>query len=578
MNLIALRSSLKSKHCQVLIMCQFNAVGGRVRVRSSNFRAVSALDRRCSWAKVAILLYQYLASAEGGSQPSSSKSEVKFQGRKERFASDLSSKLLKELELEAEILCTCEQEIIASLKHYHRPDSFDDSSDEVMQAQLTARGEYLSKWGKMLMKMVIPLSEAVEDKKGRKMTLTPGERQRLTDNIKLAEQFSKLETSLRELLLKNNTVFNESTLPDRRTTIEKKAKDGKKTSSLPKEKKDQTPIVADIATKASVKEECIEQESLSLTSQDVFKRLCIDGINEVVMAYINIDFDRIVPAVEKLFEKKNKAIVAKQELEFEDGHAAVEDVAAQEVQDAQYEKQDAEDARAFAKPSWHEATLRQLRLPHAHVEVSLEIEVEGDDGKPTPKTVTRIFEVRADKLRPKPPQAEPPKPNNPTKQAPGQAMETYNLDYNERRFQHWSIGQLIFDLSRSWQSCSSRVRVYQQSMKGHLPVSLQCRALDAFAIGELVLVPGSDFLQDVKTRFPTSGKKTKAKEIIHSAMMSKVHANFYEVPRDGRCKTDAKSTPPAATVPGEIWAHDKHGVHFAKTKSFVFGPYEEISA
>ena len=134
MNLIALRSSLKSKHCQVLIRCQFNAVGGRVRVKSSNFRAVSALDRRCSWAKVAILLYQYLASAEGGSQPSSSKSEVKFQGRKERFASDLSSKLLKELELEAEILCICEQEIIASLKHYQRPESFDDSSDEVMQA------------------------------------------------------------------------------------------------------------------------------------------------------------------------------------------------------------------------------------------------------------------------------------------------------------------------------------------------------------------------------------------------------------------------------------------------------------
>ena len=297
------------------------------------------------------------------------------------------------------------------------------------------------------MKMVIPLSEAVEDKKRRKMTLTPSERQGLIEKINLAEQFSKLETSLRELLLKNNTVFNESTLPDRRTTIEKKAKDGKKTSSLPKEKKDQTPIVAEIATKASVKEECIEQESLSLTSQDVFKRLCIDGINEVVMAYINIDFDRIVPAVEKFFEKKNKAIVAKQELKFEDGHAAVEDVAAQEVQDAQYEKQDAEDARAFAKPSWHEATLRQLRLPHAHVEVSLEIEVEGDDGKPTPKTVTRIFEVRADKLRPKPPQAEPPKPNHPTKQAPGQAMETYNLDYNERRFQHCSIGQLIFDLA-----------------------------------------------------------------------------------------------------------------------------------
>ena len=399
MNLIALRSSLKSKHCQVLIMCQFNAVGGRVRVKSSNFRAVSALDRRCSWAKVAILLYQYLASAEGGSQPSSSKSEVKFQGRKERFASDLSSKLLKELELEAEILCICEQEIIASLKHYHRPDSFDDSSDEVMQAQLTARGEYLSKWGKMLMKMVIPLSEAVEEKKRGKKTLTPGERQGLIEKINLAEQFSKLETSLRELLVKNNTVFNESTLPDRRT-IENKAKDGKKTSSLPKEKKDQTPIVAETATKASVKEECIEQESLSLTSQDVFKRLCIDGINEVVMAYINIDFDKIVPVVEKLFEKKNKEIVAKHELEFEDGHAAVEDVAAQEVQDAQYEKQDAEDARAFAKPSWHEATLRQLRLPHAHVEISLVTEVTGDDGEPASRTVTRIFEVLADKLQP----------------------------------------------------------------------------------------------------------------------------------------------------------------------------------
>ena len=101
MNLIALRSSLKSKHCQVLIMCQFNAVGGRVRVKSSNFRAVSALDRRCSWAKVAILLYQYQGSSEVGSQPSSSKdkkTKVKFEGGKEKIATDLKHKLLKELE------------------------------------------------------------------------------------------------------------------------------------------------------------------------------------------------------------------------------------------------------------------------------------------------------------------------------------------------------------------------------------------------------------------------------------------------------------------------------------------------
>ena len=170
--------------------------------------------------------------------------------------------------------------------------------------------------------------------------LTPSERERLIEKMKLSEQFSKLETSFRELLRKNN-VFKGSSLPDRRTTIEQKAKGGKKTSSLPKEKKEETPVVSEVATKASVKEEGIEQQSLSLTNQDVFKRLGIDGINGVVLAYIDIDFDNIVPAVEK--EKKVKALVAKEEIDVADQDVAVEDVANQEVQDAQ-------DAQAFELP------------------------------------------------------------------------------------------------------------------------------------------------------------------------------------------------------------------------------------
>ena len=59
---IALRRSLTHAHTEVLIMCQFNSVSGRIKLKSSNFKEVSKLDKSCPWIKVGLMLYGYQIS------------------------------------------------------------------------------------------------------------------------------------------------------------------------------------------------------------------------------------------------------------------------------------------------------------------------------------------------------------------------------------------------------------------------------------------------------------------------------------------------------------------------------------
>ena len=78
--LIALRLTLPSNVAQILQTCQFNACAGRVRVRPSDFGLSAKLDPRAPWAKVSLMLWQYISSVD---QKHVNADAMTFLGRRE---------------------------------------------------------------------------------------------------------------------------------------------------------------------------------------------------------------------------------------------------------------------------------------------------------------------------------------------------------------------------------------------------------------------------------------------------------------------------------------------------------------
>ena len=177
-NLIALRQVLTPAHSEILKMCQFNAVGAQIRLRCSSFAGVSTLDRRCPMVKVALLLFQYLVTAEvhekAANASNKSKDDntfvVEFAGRKSTYAKFIGMPLLSELRAEVSCLLRFEKDLIASLQHYRKADvsaSFGDE-DRAANALMTARGAFLSKAGKLMLRLMRPFEEASAKKKLQK--------------------------------------------------------------------------------------------------------------------------------------------------------------------------------------------------------------------------------------------------------------------------------------------------------------------------------------------------------------------------------------------------------------------------
>ena len=170
--LIALRQVLTKAHSEILKMCQFNAVSSQIRLRCSCFGAVANLDRRCPMVKVALLLFQYTATAEAHMREDNTH-QVVFAGRKAILAKNLGAPLLFELRHEVKFLQRFERDILCSLTHYAAADvqaSFGDVN-RAAHALLTARGAFLSKAGKMILKLMSPFEKASAKRKVQKKNL-----------------------------------------------------------------------------------------------------------------------------------------------------------------------------------------------------------------------------------------------------------------------------------------------------------------------------------------------------------------------------------------------------------------------
>ena len=511
--LIALRQVVSKAHSDILKMCQFNAVGSQIRLRCSCFEAVANLDRRCPMVKVSLLLFQYLASAEAHGKAATNKDDntfdVVFAGRKSTYAKNITPTLLFELRAEVKFLQRCEKDILCSLMHYGVADvdaSFGDS-DRACHALLTARGAFLSKAGKMILRLMGPFQEATLKKKIQKKTLSPEQRDELFEKMELDNQLAKLETQFREILLKER-VFTEISLPTRRTI--EKADDVACSLDNPKQKQEKAKRQDGNAgvLKQTMSANCLQdgiEHTFSLNEQDIFSRLSIRGLNEQVMAYIDTDNDTVVSNVK------------------------------QEMPDSENEGQP-EEEQCFRVASWHKGILRSLDLPSARVEVILEFK---SSNQTKVKKKTRTFVVNQDQLQAAEPEVTPPPTRlHPTLQEPGALMESYDVSSLETQILHAAVSLLLSDAARATRSFASRVEVFRQSKEGELPVSLQCRALETFKRGELVLVPGcvtvdwamanSDDESAAENPGPTK------KPTIHRSMVPRVRGRIQEVVKDGR--------------------------------------------
>ena len=218
---IAMRKSLTKFHTEVLVMCHFNIDARRIKLKSSNFMEVSKLDKRCPWIKVGLMLYGYQKSLEGGHSHSSDKDSIidVCNARPETYAKDLSSKTLWELRSEVQLQRSFEKEIKKSLNRYETPDLQASGNNQFKAdaALQNARGKYLAICGRDTLRSVIPLVEAVTEKKKSNQTLEPGEREKLIETMKLKDPFATLESQFRDILLKFG-VYTESSIPERLTT------------------------------------------------------------------------------------------------------------------------------------------------------------------------------------------------------------------------------------------------------------------------------------------------------------------------------------------------------------------------
>ena len=519
-NLIALRQVLTPAHSEILKMCQFNAVGSQIRLKCSSFAAVATLDRRCPFVKVALLLFQYLMTAEtlekAANASNHSKDDNTFDtevaGRKSQYAKDIGLPLLSELQAEVNCLQSFEQFLKASLKHYSKADvsaSFGDE-DKAAHALLTARGDFLSKAGKLILRLIKPFEEASAKKKIKKEKLTPEQRHDLFEKMDLDNQLAKLETQFRETLLKER-VFTDLSLPERRT-IEKQDVAACSLDN-PKENKGKAKrqdVNAGIL-KQSMSSNCLQEgieHTFALNEQDIFSRLGIRGLHEQVMAYIDTDRDTIVSNLKK------------------------------EPEDSENEEQQ-EEEQSFQVAMWHKAILRSLDLPSARVEVILDYKSSKEKDVSQVKKKTRTFVVNQDNLRAAE-QAVTPPPIclHPSLQDAGTPMESYDVEPLETQYLAAAVSHLMLDAARASRSYALRVEVFRQSKEGELPVSLQCRALEGFKVGGLMLVPGDVTINWVRSNSngedaPENTGPTK-KPNIHPSMLSRVRGRIQEVVKDGR--------------------------------------------
>ena len=504
---IALRKALPANMANVLRQCQFDAAARRVRAKPIDFGAVAKLDPRAPWTKVALMFSQYIGNNGGrnGSQPSTK--QITFRGRNEVFAQTFSSSAMLQLRTEPGLLNDFEAEIKALLNLYKRPPPTalggcgTEGPDVVLR---TARGEFLAKCGRMLLRVVAPLVTVERNAKLIRRSMKPEEREICLAKAKKGK-LAQMENQFREILIIHK-VFTDDSLPTQRNPV---------ITDEEAHSKAKVKVEAHSPAKV-VKTQCLlegDDQNFALTANDVFGRLGISGLGEEVMALPDSESD-------------DSLVDTKEEL-LSDGEEARSQVP----------------QHGDREGKWCVAMLRSLDGLIAHVETTSTLEVKNDKGVLVTQQRTHTYRVHVDNLRPSTRPDARKLVLHPTLVDSGEEMDI--CDYRLIR-PDFVKSMVDYVLAMGFQSVSQivgQVKVSRLQAKDKFPLVFQCRAQQQYKVGQLVLAPGGGHVTVMVERKPgddddplPEAHQKKKKSIIHEAMLSLVRGSTRTVLKDKRIK------------------------------------------
>ena len=511
-NFILLRSGLQKPIAEVLKTCQFNACAGRVRVKPRDFGQVAKLDPRAPWAKVAMMLWQYIGSMDKKpTQPNA----VTFTGRKEVFATLLKPDTVEELVAEPTFVCAVNTFIMTMLHTYNDPKCGGRKEAANMEL-LSARGELMSVCGCLLLKVAQALEQVTRKAQLHRVAQSPAARLKVLKE-ELADKYSKAEDKFRQQLVTLN-LYAEADLPApvhpmKTCGSQPRESTAPSQGSSIKVKEEILPVPSGAASgSGTVPIKTIDEFIIgALTEAHVYNRLGVQGCGEDVMAYVlNSQYANV----------KDESDGEKTP---ESQHSTFEDRVIQKF------KTMPESAPVDSSDgSWVMVRLSSLNLPQAVIEVQ-------------DKVGRFSITVCVDNLRAVSKVKETLVILHPSLREAGEALDDYNFDMCEVSVARAIAEHMLLWAHVSSQSSVERVTISQLSDQSKLPLILQVRANDSFKKGALVLVPAYGEVAHSQGEDDTFSPAPVAK-MIHEALLPRVSMQIIAGNVDKRRKAEAKAS------------------------------------
>ena len=168
-DLICFRAGLPDTLADVLQQCQMSLCAGRVRVKTSDWGLVAKLDRQAPWAKLCLMMMQYLGSlnpVEVGTNC--------WSGRRDHFATKLPKDVIEELQTETSFLKEVQDTVIQIMTVHQDVKTTNMLPEEIQTAMLVCRGTLMSNAGKLIKAVGADLlSEAKKKPSGKQPLRSP---------------------------------------------------------------------------------------------------------------------------------------------------------------------------------------------------------------------------------------------------------------------------------------------------------------------------------------------------------------------------------------------------------------------
>ena len=320
---------------------------------------------------------------------------------------------------------------------------------------LTLRGELIANQGRYMLQVGRALETATKKALALRKTLCPEERITIikTEGV---DAFAKAEDFFRNKLV-TSALYTKKDMPA--VVYPLKMDADKKTDAAPSQ-----AILSSVKIEPGSDKIFSQSPSTELgeipavTEEHTWKRLCIKGLGEEILAFIQ-------PAVPA-------SLVKTEHIQDDDDSTGLAAVVPLDGSNAE----DIGSSPFVGAGKWCTVRLRQLCVPNAVVELGRE-----DGG--------RVMTVAADDLRALNKLDEGPVILHPSMDTGGKTLLGYDYQLMRSVVAQNFAERMLFSLHLSAHQCVGQLSVYILSEEGKLPIILQVRAKKAFKKGELTLVP-----------------------------------------------------------------------------------------